>query len=248
MSQRPIVLAADGDKFGASGNVNWATALLLAGRQSGIVSLPLDPDAPPGRAGNPAGFDPDVWLALHGEQGLLAFTRSGGETAPPEDVRPRPSHRAVAERLATTARSGTELATTLEPLGHLSGSAARRYATAAADVLAPEVVPQALKVAGHTHDGWTNPRTVAVKLAAGGEQFGSCEPVWTERAVAELHRWGHNDTARQLPALIALVRSDELPEVWLRCRSVWALVVTLDSRRPGTAGGSARQRPLHAPR
>jgi len=100
---------------------------------------------------------------------------------------------------------------TLEPLRRLSGTAASRYAAAAADVLAP-AVPQALKVAGHTHDGWTNPRTVAVKLAAIGEQFGSYEPVWTERAVAELHRWGHNDTARQLPALMALVRSAEIDD------------------------------------
>jgi len=46
MSERPIVLSADGDKFGASGNTKWATALLLAGRQSAIVSLPPDPDAP----------------------------------------------------------------------------------------------------------------------------------------------------------------------------------------------------------
>jgi len=157
-------------------------------------------------------YDPDAWLSLHSEDGLLAFTRRGGENAPPDDVRPRPSHRVVAEWLMFE-NPRNKVATTLEPLGRLSGTAASRYAAAAADVLASEVVPEVLKVAGNTHDGWTNPRMVAVKLAAVGEQFGANEPIWTERAVAELHRWGHNDIAKQLPALIALARSADLPEV-----------------------------------
>jgi len=156
MSERPVVLAADGDAPGAKANVDWATALLAAGRQSAIVSLPPDPDTHPRSDGSPAGYDPDTWLARHGEEGLLTFTRRGGEAAPPEDVRPRPSHRAVAERLMSSS-SHDPVKATLEPLGRLSGTAARRYATTSADVLAPKAVPQALKVAGHTHDGWTNP-------------------------------------------------------------------------------------------
>jgi len=142
----------------------------------------------------------------------MAFTRRGGEKAPPEDVRPRPSHRVVAEWLMSE-NPRNKVAATLEPLGRLSGTAASRYAAAAADVLASEVVPETLKLAGHTHDGWTNPRIVAVKLAAVGEQFGANEPIWTERAVAELHRWGHNDIARQLPARITALACTDLPEV-----------------------------------
>jgi len=106
-----------------------------------------------------------------------------------------------------------KVAATLEPLGWLSGTAASRYATAAASVLAPKVVPQALKVAGHTPDARANPRKVAIELAVIGKQFGAYESVWTERVSAEVRRWSYKALAKQLPALIALVRSDEIDDV-----------------------------------
>jgi len=109
---RHRLCGTDGDAPEAKANVDWAAALLRAGRQSAIVTLPPGPSASPRSDGSPAAYDPDTWLLRGGE----------GATAVP---------------LAT-----------------------------AADVLAPEL---------------------------------AC--------------WGHNDTAKQLPALMALVRSDDLPEV-----------------------------------
>jgi len=47
MSDRAVVLAADGDAPGAKANIDWAVALLQAGRQSAIVSLPRPSRPPP---------------------------------------------------------------------------------------------------------------------------------------------------------------------------------------------------------
>ena len=200
LSPRPIVLAADGDAAGAKANLDWATSLLRAGRQSAIVTLPPDPDTPAKSDGTPAGYDPDTWLHAHGEEGLLAFTRSGGEAAPADEVRPRPSHRAIAERLMSEAKTGKVLATTLAPLAALHDDAARRYAVAAADVLAPEAVSCALA-------GADVPQQIALSCARFGAKFGAHESVWTERVSAELERRGHTAAARQLPVLVATMRA-----------------------------------------
>ena len=98
------------------------------------------------------------------------------------------------------AKAGTVLATTLAPLAGLHDDAARRYAVAAADVLAPEAVSCALADA----DG---PQQIARSCARFGAKFGAHESVWTERASAELERRGHTVAARQLPVLVATVRA-----------------------------------------
>jgi DNA primase len=132
---RAPVLAADGDPAGGGANTTWATALAHKGRESTIVAWP-------------DGEDPASWLAGHGTAGLIALTRKGCLEASETDLRPRHSAARVARQIIDTlpAESGLEdrWRAALAPAGHMCRAAAQRYATGAAEALAPVVVAAAI--------------------------------------------------------------------------------------------------------
>ena len=133
---RAPVLAADGDPAGGGANTTWATALARKGRESTIVAWP-------------PGEDPASWLAGHGTAGLIALTRKGCLEASETALRPRHSAARVARQIIDTLPAESSLEdrwrAALAPAGQMYRAAAQRYATGAAEVLAPVVVAAAVE-------------------------------------------------------------------------------------------------------
>jgi len=133
---RAPVLAADGDQAGRDANLEWAARIALRHRESVVTAWP-------------EGHDPASWLAAHHDDGLAAVTRRGCLDASATDLRPRHCGamltrgaldqlpNAPAERTRALRRLAAEVANVSRYLGP---SASRRYAEAAATVLAPVVV------------------------------------------------------------------------------------------------------------
>ena len=133
---RAPVLAADGDTAGGGANTKWAAALAVRGRESAIVAWP-------------DGEDPASWLASHGTAGLIALTRKGCLEASEADLRPRHSAREVAQHILETLPGSADVEdrwrAALAPCGQMRHAAAERYATGAAETLAPAVVAAAIE-------------------------------------------------------------------------------------------------------
>ena len=183
LTTRPVVVALDGDEFGRKNNAKVATGLLAVGKQSATVEWPKD-------------HDPASYLATHGDAGLLAVTRSGGEAAPPEEVRPRPSHVVVAAYLAEAAPRGKVASTVLAPANKLTGSAQSRYLAAAAEVLVAYGIESATQPSG------VDPAVAARLLATTMKHAPApSEPAWQYELVRQCARQGHAAVAAHLQNL-----------------------------------------------
>ena len=108
----------------------------MRGRESAIVAWP-------------DGEDPASWLASHGTAGLIALTRKGCLEASEADLRPRHSAREVAQHILDTLPGSADVEdrwrAALAPCGQMRHAAAERYATGAAETLAPAVVAAAIE-------------------------------------------------------------------------------------------------------
>jgi DNA primase len=183
LTSRPVVVALDGDDFGRKSGVKVAAGLLAIGKQSAITNWP-------------EGHDPASYLAEHGDAGLLAVTRSGGAMAPPEEVRPRPSHVAVAMYLAEAAPRGKVASTVLAPANTLTGSAQSRYLAAAASVLVAYGIESAKQPSG------VDPAVAARLLATTMKHAPApSEAAWQYELVRQCARQGHAAVAAQLQVL-----------------------------------------------
>ena len=144
-AERPPVLCADGDAAGRLATTRWVTEMTFEGRESYAVTLP-------------DGRDPADWLAEHGTQGLLAFTRGYCHDGSHE-IAPAHAGRYLAKVLAeddvdivSLKRAFTRMGARLPEPG-----ARRRFASEAGRGLAE---------AGLAPDGWLE-RQVASALATG---------------------------------------------------------------------------------
>ena len=178
-----MVVALDGDEFGRKNNAKIAAGLLAIGKQSATVEWPKD-------------YDPASYLATHGDAGLLAVTRSGGEAALPQEVRPRPSHVVVAAYLASAAPRGKVASTVLAPANTLTGSAQSRYLTAAAEVLVTYGIELAKQPNG------VDPAVAARLLNTTMKHTPApSEAAWRYELVRQCARQGHLAVAAQLQVL-----------------------------------------------
>ena len=188
-----MVVALDGDAFGRKNSVKVAAGLLAIGKQSAITNWPEE-------------HDPASYLATHGDAGLLAVTRSGGEAAPPEEVRPRPSHVVVAAYLAEAAPRGKVASTVLAPANKLTGSAQSRYLTAAAEVLVTYGIELAKQPSG------VDPAVAARLLATTMKHAPApSEAAWQYELVRQCTRQGHAAVAAHLQNLAPPPTPDPLP-------------------------------------
>lgn len=177
LHDRPPVLAADGDPAGGGANTKWATALAYRGRESAIVAWP-------------EGEDPASWLAAHGSAGLVALTRKGCLEASEADLRPRHSARLVAQHILYTlpaqARLEDRWRVVLAPCGQMGHAAAGRYATGAAEALAPVVVAAAIEA---STDGQGRVNDVILTVASYGQRLPSTAQVrYAELAALEIEQ------------------------------------------------------------
>lgn len=174
---QPPVLAADGDPAGGGANTKWATALARWGRESAIVAWP-------------EGEDPASWLAEHSTGGLVALTRKGCLEASGSDLRPRHSGRQVAQHILDTmpAQAGLEdrWRAALAPAGQMGDAAAGRYATGAAEALAPVVVAAAVEA---PTDSRCRVNDVIFTVASYGQRLPSAAQVrYAELAALEIEQ------------------------------------------------------------
>jgi DNA primase len=129
------VLAADGDQAGRNANLEWAARIALRRRESVVTTWP-------------EGQDPASWLAAHRDNGLCAITRKGCLDAPPDDLRPRHCGAVLTQGALDALPDAGDRSAALHQLvaevtnisGYLGPKAGERYATAAAEALAPVVV------------------------------------------------------------------------------------------------------------
>lgn len=133
---RAPVLAADGDDAGRDANLEWAARIALRYRETVITTWP-------------EGEDPASWLAARGPDGLTAVTRRGCLDIPTDQLRPQHCGAVLtraalselpdspAERAAGLHQLAIEVGNISRYLGH---NASDRYATKAAELLAPVAV------------------------------------------------------------------------------------------------------------
>jgi DNA primase len=127
----PPVFSGDGDAAGRRATVEWATRAALAGRESVVATWP-------------DGHDPASWIALQGENGLLALTRKGCLDPANTGLRPRHAGEIIARAALAQTTSGLvsledALTAAIAPHARLQGAAAARYVSAVAKTLAPIV-------------------------------------------------------------------------------------------------------------
>ena len=132
---KPPVLAADSDQAGRDANLEWAARIALCHRESVVTTWP-------------EGQDPASWLAVNSDNGLCAVTRKGCLDAPPDDLRPRHCGAVLTQGAVDQLPDAGDRSAALQQLaaevtnisGYLGPKAGERYATAAAEVLAPVAV------------------------------------------------------------------------------------------------------------
>ena len=172
LHDRAPVIAVDGDQAGQATAARWAAAAAERGRETAVTTWP-------------AGHDPASYLEAHGAGGLQALTREGCLDADPA-AGLRPHHGAIeaARQIIGQASGGMDekLDAVFAPTVKMSTQAAIRYATYAAEVLAPVVVAAAVAATIEAGtEGWAR-ATAVIKAAA---LYGSRLPEPAQRAFAE---------------------------------------------------------------
>jgi DNA primase len=175
MHPRAPVIALDGDLAGQRTAAQLAARIAQHGREAAIVTWP-------------GGEDPASWLAERGPDALAAITRRGCLQSDGTELRPRHGAPEAATVLMHEAGPTLEskVAVALAPAGRMTETAAARYASYAAEAIAPVVVAAAASI---STDNRGRVNDVIETVASYGTRFPSAAQLrYVELAVRDIER------------------------------------------------------------